>query len=274
MSKMKYNPITGELDLVENPNEIEFSIGGSMYSAPIGMTWKEWIYTRGPRNAKDGYPDFLPLPDKIQSRIDFKNILLDNECYLDLDASEIVCNIPTDVGFPIAGRKYFVPEFVDLGLPSGTLWAKFNIGATCEDETGFLLANGEMFPKEEYTETNFHGVSNIKPNSWTYDPATARWREALFYTPTTEDWIELIENTSPVVNSAKTAIEFIADKNGNKIVFPFSLYDGEFSFGLYGASFTKDAFEMMYDRIFNEYGFNVVPCSAHVPRLFRAVVKQ
>ena len=272
---MKYNPLTGELDFVENPNEIEFSIGGSMYSAPIGMTWKEWIYTRGPRNAKGGYPDFLPLPNSIESRISSQNILLDNECYMDLDTSEIVCNIPTDVGFPIAGRKYFVPEFVDLGLPSGTLWAKFNIGATCEDETGFLLANGEMFPKEEYTETNFHGVTYIESNNCTSDPVTARWGKTEFYTPTSEDWMELFKNASPVVNSAKTAIEFIAHKNGNKIVFPFSLDNGNFSFGLYGVSMLKySAVELLYDRSYNGFGFNVVSCPAHVPRLFRAVVRQ
>jgi hypothetical protein len=27
-------------------------------------------------------------------------------------------------------------EYVDLGLPSGTLWAKMNIGATSETELG------------------------------------------------------------------------------------------------------------------------------------------
>lgn len=31
------------------------------------------------------------------------------------------------------------PEYVDLGLPSGTLWATFNVGATCPEDYGDYL---------------------------------------------------------------------------------------------------------------------------------------
>lgn len=34
-------------------------------------------------------------------------------------------------------------EYVDLGLPSGTLWAKWNVGATSETDTGLYFAWGE-----------------------------------------------------------------------------------------------------------------------------------
>jgi hypothetical protein len=34
-------------------------------------------------------------------------------------------------------------EWVDLGLPSGTLWAKCNVGATCESDYGLYFAYGE-----------------------------------------------------------------------------------------------------------------------------------
>lgn len=46
-------------------------------------------------------------------------------------------------------------EYVDLGLPSGTLWAKTNIGTTCEAGTGDLFAYGETAPKDNYTKDNW-----------------------------------------------------------------------------------------------------------------------
>ena len=39
-----------------------------------------------------------------------------------------------------------VYESVDLGLPSGTLWAKYNIGATSESDYGDLFAWGATSP--------------------------------------------------------------------------------------------------------------------------------
>ena len=41
-------------------------------------------------------------------------------------------------------------EFVDLGLPSGTLWATCNIGANSPEEYGDYFAWGETEPKSEY----------------------------------------------------------------------------------------------------------------------------
>ena len=38
------------------------------------------------------------------------------------------------------------PEAVDLGLPSGTLWATFNVGATSSEEYGDYFAWGELEP--------------------------------------------------------------------------------------------------------------------------------
>lgn len=34
-------------------------------------------------------------------------------------------------------------EYVDLGLPSGTLWAKMNVGAKSETDAGLYFAWGE-----------------------------------------------------------------------------------------------------------------------------------
>ena len=42
-------------------------------------------------------------------------------------------------------------EFVDLGLPSGTLWATCNVGANAPEEYGDYFAWGETAPKETHS---------------------------------------------------------------------------------------------------------------------------
>ena len=46
-------------------------------------------------------------------------------------------------------------DYVDLGLPSGTLWATMNIGATAPEEYGDYFAWGEIEPKESYNWTTY-----------------------------------------------------------------------------------------------------------------------
>ena len=41
-------------------------------------------------------------------------------------------------------------EWVDLGLPSGTLWATCNVGATNPEEVGYYFSWGELEPKDYY----------------------------------------------------------------------------------------------------------------------------
>lgn len=45
-------------------------------------------------------------------------------------------------------------EYVDLGLPSGNLWAKCNLGASSPEAYGDYYAWGEVEPKQEYTKSN------------------------------------------------------------------------------------------------------------------------
>ncbi len=46
-------------------------------------------------------------------------------------------------------------EYVDLGLPSGTLWATCNIGASSPEQYGSYFAWGETKPKETYSWENY-----------------------------------------------------------------------------------------------------------------------
>lgn len=46
-------------------------------------------------------------------------------------------------------------EYVDLGLPSGTLWATCNVGATSPEDYGDYYAWGETSTKDTYYWTNY-----------------------------------------------------------------------------------------------------------------------
>ena len=47
--------------------------------------------------------------------------------------------------------KFIKDDFVDLGLPSGTLWASCNIGACSPEQYGFYFAWGETEEKNDYS---------------------------------------------------------------------------------------------------------------------------
>ena len=46
-------------------------------------------------------------------------------------------------------------EYVDLGLPSGTLWATCNVGANSPEEYGDYFAWGETEPKNDYSMSTY-----------------------------------------------------------------------------------------------------------------------
>lgn len=104
---------------------------------------------------------------------------------------------------PIFNRR---PIGVDLGLPSGLIWASCNVGARFPEDLGYYFAWGETTPKNTYTWNNYrYGTSDslIKytDSNGLYllescdDAATAilgpKWR-----TPTLNECWELISYTS------------------------------------------------------------------------------
>lgn len=75
--------------------------------------------------------------------------------------------------------KFELLRMVDLGLPSGKLWASVNLGANSPEDFGDYYAWGETHPKESYTQANHQYYDNgyiqlgynIKATE--YDAATA-----------------------------------------------------------------------------------------------------
>ncbi len=61
-------------------------------------------------------------------------------------------------------------EYVDLGLPSGTLWATYNVGATSPYEKGQYFAWGEVEPREDFSWESYKFFIDYH-----IDPETGNW---------------------------------------------------------------------------------------------------
>ena len=126
-------------------------------------------------------------------------------------------------GLPI--RPVIEPMWVDLDLPSGTLWARFNIGARMEHEYGNYFQYGQGDAVYDTTQTIYNGTEN--PLSTTVDTAYKYWGTK-WAMPTQEQLQELIANTTYqwVTNFNNTGInggKFTAT-NGNYIFIPAAGY--------------------------------------------------
>jgi hypothetical protein len=92
------------------------------------------------------------------------NIL--NELYFDLFGEPAVNTIPKYDNLAIEVHHIENGhEYVDLGLPSGTLWATCNVGATKPEEYGDYFAWGEKMKKDDYGWGNYkYGADEYNGN--------------------------------------------------------------------------------------------------------------
>ncbi len=114
-----------------------------------------------------------------------------------------------------AVRAVFKPEYVDLGLTSGTLWASCNVGATSPEETGDYFAWGETTPKESYDEDNYTYTDNPSVLPASADAATANWG-GKWRMPTRNDIQELINECTWTWDTEKIGYT-VTGKNGKSI---------------------------------------------------------
>ena len=118
------------------------------------------------------------------------------------------------------------PHIIDLGLPSGTLWACCNVGANKPDDYGSYYAWGETETKNDYTSSNYAYYTSDYINigsdiaSTKYDAAKANWGSS-WRLPSKNQMNELISNTTHTwtsengINGRK-----FTGKNGGSIFIP------------------------------------------------------
>ena len=178
-----------------------------------------------------------------------------------------------------------VYESVDLGLPSGTLWAKYNVGATSETDYGDLFAWGSTEPYRLNGTTPIDNTDNygssyankiqhdLYPNE---DAATVQWGKG-WKMPTKAQFDELLANTT----DEWTAINWINGRkftasNGKYIFFPAAGYVNGGSLGYRGSygvywsrSFSSSS--LAWTLFFNSSGRSVDADNRHYGFSVRAV---
>lgn len=150
------------------------------------------------------------------------------------------------------GNDSIAHGFVDLGLPSGILWATCNVGASCPEDCGDYFAWGETLPKDiydwkSYKYSEFDGVDyrltkycidsfcglNGFVDSLTVlepmdDAVRANWGEN-WRLPSEGEWRELLQNTTFVLTVQNNVQGWLfTSENGNNLFLPttgFVLYD-------------------------------------------------
>ena len=189
--------------------------------------------------------------------------------------------------------------YVDLGLPSGLLWATCNIGATSPEDYGDYYAWGETTTKSDYSWSTYqhcngsnttltkyctnadYGNNGFVDNQTTLfpedDAATANWG-GTWRMPTKEEWEELFNNTTWTwtTQNGVNGLLFTAS-NGNSLFLPAAGYrsnsslNGAGSYGDYWSSslgtdtpglawgFDFDSFNYNVGYYYRRYGFTVRP---------------
>ena len=137
-------------------------------------------------------------------------------------------------------------DYVDLGLPSGTLWATCNVGAGSSEEYGYYFAWGETTTKstydwstykycngDSYKLTKYCNKSSYGNNGFTDDltvlqaiddAATIKFGSD-WHIPTKEQWEELKNNTTVTwtTQNGVNGRKFDA-ANGNSLFLPAAGY--------------------------------------------------
>lgn len=141
------------------------------------------------------------------------------------------------------GYRAIPDGWVELGLPSGLLWAECNVGAAAGSECGDYIAWGETSPKDVYgwnsyryctasadghldtltrynTLPSFGPVDNLTALVAADDAAALRLGNGA-RTPSFDDWLELIEHTAAVWTTLDgvSGCRFMG-ANGNSIFLP------------------------------------------------------
>lgn len=135
-------------------------------------------------------------------------------------------------------------DYVDLGLPSGTLWATCNLGADKPEDVGSYYAWGETALKEIYdwkqykfskfvegeylitkyctnADYGYNGyVDSLTVLETADDAVTANWG-AGWRMPTKENWIELLSNTTNTMTEQNgVSGRLFTGSNGNTLFLP------------------------------------------------------
>lgn len=155
----------------------------------------------------------------------------ERDAYLTQKQAEIQAMSPVPLKGEINGHPW-----VDLGLPSGTKWATYNVGTTNIHGVGTRIAWGETATKKLFSpDTYTHNEIELPSYAGNaeYDLATAQWGEQ-WHTPTLQQWQELIEHCQwqYVMINGIHGVLFTSRKTYNTIFLPSTGYTDDETYKL------------------------------------------
>lgn len=138
------------------------------------------------------------------------------------------------VGRMLADNTVYGYEYVDLGLPSGLLWATCNVGATSPEQYGVYFAWGSTGHFGEASNPEFYGVlppdldaATVAMNkTWLPSIASGSKFVESWRMPTYEEMLELKNNTTITTETLNgvTGRRLTSKKKSNSIFIPFCGY--------------------------------------------------
>jgi len=192
-------------------------------------------------------------------------------------------------------RDNSIPGWVDLGLPSGLLWAESNLGANAPEARGNYYTWGETTPKNycfwdtyihcngnydkltKYCNSPQYGLEGYTDSLTTlepYDDAATVNLENNARTPTIDEWRELAGNTTISWTSLNGTygLRYTSTSNGNSIFLPAAgTPDGELA-GRSGAYWSSSLYEDFAPDAWNVWIIESSQGAYHASRfLYRSV---
>ena len=215
-------PITGVFSCMSSPLGAKITIDGKECGETPNIIDNLLIGTHKVTVSKPGYADSAVDVVIKEGETTEQTVTLQR---LPQNSGNIVGNNSGNVqNYASENGKINGHEYVDLGLPGGTLWATCNVGASKPEEYGNHYAWGETSTKSSYTSNNSvtsgKNFSDIGGNP-TYDVAREKWGST-WRLPTKAEFDELLSNctwTWTTQNGIK-CYKVTSKKNGNSIFLP------------------------------------------------------
>ena len=159
-------------------------------------------------------------------------------------------------------------DFVDLGLPSGLLWAKANVGANRPEETGNYYAWGETTPNKSLYDATTYTDPNVSNISGTEYDAAYTTSGGKCRIPTYNEFLELINYCSWEYTQVNSINGYkVIGANGNSIFLPFvggkedNYNVGYSEYGYSGQGFYVSGTAFPYNSVYNWYLYmDTDPC--------------
>ena len=253
MDKVKYNPLTGEFQMMPDGNTYTFRINEEIFEVPIGLTWLEWwAQLEEPQKAR--FTTAGETNTFFNTAGDIVMPITPMHFYRDCPSHSVVkldrC--------PVAGTQYVMPGFI---FCKDVYISQFNLGAVNEFQTGAYFCNG-------YTET-VEKTGIVEPKEFTPgdvrgDAATAWFSRnfafdntpgPIWKTPTSDDWL--------ILNSFKPRV--LAD----------SVYFSDINLRLpFGAYMVADNYKSALVVDSRYRNVNIVSCPDGQPKLVRPFLIQ